>query len=228
MASNSPSSSPPKRPANPSSGRLTPASARRPPSPQSQRSVPKNLAATSLASAGAHSRTRSIQSANGNPISARAAVKKPNISHSASDPFLAETSQLMEDLRERLQKAELTAEEVKRHNEALQSRLDDTSKEQAKQEEKMHEDEERIEELENAKRELLKQKREFETIFEAERAAVMKDKEATTSREEELQNIIQRLKDSLSQKDSLKPGSNDDLSTSRNGRQGLNVTFQIS
>lgn len=124
----------------------------------------------------------------------------------------------MDDLRDRLQKAELAAEEMKRHNEALQLRLEEASKEQAKQEEKMHEDDERIEELENAKREILKQKRELETIFEAERAAVMKDKEATSSREEELQNIIQRLKDSLSQRDSLKPGSSDDVSISRNSK----------
>jgi chromosome segregation ATPase len=128
----------------------------------------------------------------------------------------AESSQLMDELRERLGQAESVAGDLRRHNESLQLRLDDASKEQAKQEEKMHEDDERIEELENAKRELLKQKRELETIFEAERAAVMKDKEATTAREEELQNVIQRLKDSLSQRDSLKPGSNDELGASRN------------
>ena len=127
-----------------------------------------------------------------------------------------ETIQLIDDLRANLQKAELTVDELKRHNESLSIRLDDAGKEQAKQEEKMHEDEERIEDLENAKRELLKQKRELETIFEAERAAVMKDKESTAAREEELQNVIQRLKDSLSQKDFLKPGSNEESGISRN------------
>lgn len=123
----------------------------------------------------------------------------------------------MDDLRDQLAKAQQAEEELKRHNEALQARLDESSKEAAKQEEKMHEDEERIEELENGKREALKQKRELETIFEAERAAVMKDKEATSAREEELQNIVQRLKESLSHRDSLKPGgSTDDLPISRN------------
>jgi chromosome segregation ATPase len=127
-----------------------------------------------------------------------------------------ESTQLMGDLRERLQKAEQSVGELKRHNESLSIRLEDASKEQAKQEEKMHEDEERIEDLENAKRELLKQKRELETIFEAERAAIIKDKETSAAREEELQNVIQRLKDSLSQKDFLKPGGNDDSNISRN------------
>jgi hypothetical protein len=210
------SPSPPKRPLPSASGRLTPS--KRPDSPHLQRLAPKNTSATSSSP---HSRTRSVHSPNGNPISARAAVKKPLLSNTTtlSDPDArAETSQLMDDLRDRLQKAELAAEEMKRHNEALQLRLEEASKEQAKQEEKMHEDDERIEELENAKREILKQKRELETIFEAERAAVMKDKEATSSREEELQNIIQRLKDSLSQRDSLKPGSSDDVSISRNSK----------
>jgi hypothetical protein len=209
------SSSPPKRPSASNSGRLTPSStsARRPESPL----LSQRLGSKATGSPAAPSRTRSIKSPNGNPISARAAVRKPNMSASLSDSATrTEATQLMGDLRERLQKSELALEEMKRHNESLQIRLDDTGKEQAKQEEKMHEDEERIEDLENAKRELLKQKRELETIFEAERAAVMKDKEATTAREEELQTVIQRLKDSLSQKDSLKPGNSDELSVSRN------------
>lgn len=165
-----------------------------------------------------------MRTANGNPISARAAVKKPSMSTSSTtfDPTeensRGETTQLMDDLKERLQRAEIAAEEFKRHNEALQSRLDDVVKEQSKQEEKMHEDEEHIEELENEKRELLKQKRELETIYEAERAAVMKDSEATHAREEDLQSIIQRLKDSLSQKDSLRTPNNEDVAISRNGK----------
>jgi hypothetical protein len=129
----------------------------------------------------------------------------------------AEAAHLMDDLRQRLQKAELAADDLKRHNDALQTRLDALNKDQAKQEDKMHEDDERIEDLENAKRELLKQKRELETIFEAERAAVMKDQEAAAVREEELQSVIQRLKDSLSQRDSLKPISSDDMN--RNSMQ---------
>jgi DNA repair exonuclease SbcCD ATPase subunit len=122
---------------------------------------------------------------------------------------------LMDDLRERVQKAERVAEEMRRHNEALQARLDDSNKEQVKQEDRIHEDDERIEELENEKRELVKKTRELESIFEAERAAVMKDREATMSREEELQSVIQRLKESLSQRDSK--GGPEEGSLSRNG-----------
>ena len=54
----------------------------------------------------------------------------------------------------------------------------------------------------------MRQKREIETIYENERAATMKEKETTQVREEELQSIIQRLKDSLSQRES-RPGTDD-------------------
>jgi chromosome segregation ATPase len=169
---------------------------------------------------------------NGTPISARSAVKKPSVSHSSSfriDPVdqdsRAESASLMDSLRERLQLAETAADEARRQNEALQARLDDRNEEQAKHEERMHEDEERIEELKNAKRELLKQKRELEAINEAERAAVMKDRDATGAREEELQAIIQRLKDSLAQKDSNRAGAGAESDVSRNGEPADLLSF---
>jgi chromosome segregation ATPase len=169
------------------------------------------------------SRSRSTRGTNGTPISARAAVKKPGLStaSAAEEDSRAETNLLMDDLKEQLRKAEVAAEEARRHGDALQARLEDATREQSKQEERIHEDEERIEELENAKRELTKQKRELEAIYEAEHAAVMKDREASISREEELQTIVQRLKDSLSQKESLRPPGAADQSLSRNSESPL-------
>jgi chromosome segregation ATPase len=212
-----------------SAGRLTPTGTnnRRPASPhtlQSSPSKPANAAANSSAATSVgHQRSRSLRNAAGNPISARAAVKKPNVSSTSlrsdqeDDDSRAEAASVMSDLKEQLQQAEQATLDAKRQNEALQARLDDATKEQSKLEEKVHEDEERAEELENEKRDLLKQKRELETIYEAERAAVMKDKEVTNAREEELQSIIQRLKDSLSQKESSRGLSGNDSDFSRNG-----------
>lgn len=108
----------------------------------------------------------------------------------------------MEEMRERLEKVEQSSEEYRKNAEVLQSRLDDALKEQGKLEDKLHEEEERIEGLENDKKEALRQRRELEAIYEADRVASMKEKEATQVREEELQGIIQRLKESLSQKQS--------------------------
>ena len=79
----------------------------------------------------------------------------------------------------------------------LQSRLDEALREHGKLEDKLHENEERIEALENDKREALRQRREMESIYEAERSAMNKEREEMSNREEEMQAVIQRLKDSL-------------------------------
>lgn len=106
----------------------------------------------------------------------------------------------MEDLREKLRKSETRADQFQKETEVLQSRLEESLAEQAKFEDRHHEDTERIETLENAKGAHERQMREMERIYEGERAAMNKEKEEMSSREEEMQSIIRRLKDSLSHK----------------------------
>jgi len=113
----------------------------------------------------------------------------------------AETAAVIDDLRERLQKAELAAEEARKQNAVIQARLDDANKEHNSIEESVHEHQERLEELENEKKESLRQRREFEAIYEAERAQSMKEKEELQVREEELRETIQRLKETMAQKE---------------------------
>jgi hypothetical protein len=152
-------------------------------------------------------------------------VKKPTASSglgnstsaaeaAAEEDGRIETATLVEELKERLQKTELASEQYQKQIEVLQSRFDDALKEQGKLEEKMLEEEERMEGLENEKREHIRQRREFEAIYEAERAAAMKEKEASLHREEELQAIIHRLKESLSQREP-RSGTSDDGRLSR-------------
>ncbi|KAI1194419.1 hypothetical protein F5X97DRAFT_327591 [Nemania serpens] len=147
-------------------------------------------------------RTRSIRT--GTPVSARAAAHRASsslsISTRADADARAETVALIEDLKERLHKADTTSEQYRRQGEVLQSRLDETLKEQAKQEERAHENEEHIEALRNEKRETARQMREMEAIYEAERSSMMKEKEEMSNREEEMQTIINRLKDTLNQR----------------------------
>ncbi|KAF1834302.1 hypothetical protein BDW02DRAFT_498636 [Decorospora gaudefroyi] len=156
------------------------------------------------------SRARSVRSsANGAPVSARAAVKKPAASSNLSSTSQAdaadedareEQAALLHDLKDRLQKAESEAEERQKLVEVLNARLDDALTEQAKLEERAHEEEEKVESLENERRELTRQHRELAGIYEAERAQVMKDKEDTQTREEEMQSTIQRLKETMATK----------------------------
>jgi chromosome segregation ATPase len=113
----------------------------------------------------------------------------------------AEAAAVIDDLRERLQQAEVAAEEAQKQHAVTQARLDDTSKEHNSIEESMHEQEERLEQLEIEKKESIRQRREFEAIYEAERAQSMKEKEELQVREEELRDTIQRLKETMAQKE---------------------------
>ncbi|KAK5239271.1 hypothetical protein LTR16_012106, partial [Cryomyces antarcticus] len=107
----------------------------------------------------------------------------------------------MEDLKERLQKAEQTSEEYRKQLHVLQVRLDESQKNQARLEEGFHERDEKIEELESEKKESLRQKRELEVIYETERVASMKEMEEAKAREEEFHGIIKHLKETTPQRD---------------------------
>lgn len=160
-------------------------------------------------------RTRSVRT--GTPVSARAAASqrresllgnsgatngkgKNSADMDREEAIRAESVAIIDDLTKRLADAESESDAYKRQAEVLQSKLDDALKEQAKLEEKVHENEEQIEYLTNEKREAARQKREMENIYEAERSAMMKEKEEMANREEEMQTVIQRLKDSLAQR----------------------------
>ena len=192
-----------------------PATGRETPTGTPTRQTPRASTPSSSAAGGAGvARTRSVRA--GTPVSARAAASQRResllnngaSSAGAANPadvereesLRAETVALLDDLKERLAKAENDSETYKRQAEVLQDKLDDTLKEQAKLEEKVHESEEQIEFLTNEKREGARQMREMESIYEAERSAMMKEKDEMANREEEMQAVIQRLKDSLAQR----------------------------
>lgn len=111
----------------------------------------------------------------------------------------AEKVAALDDLKDRLAKAETASEEYRKQAEVLQARFDEVTKEQVKYEEKCHELEEQTESLSNEKREATRKIREMEAIYEAERSSIVKEKEEMANREEELQMVIARLKDSLNQ-----------------------------
>lgn len=192
----------PKRPLSAAQGRSSSNDSSSPSSRQPRASTP-----TSTNGAGTNStpqRTRS--SRGGTPVSARAAATHRTTSslsitsNAENAEARAETVALIEDLKERLQKADAGSEEYRKKAEVLQARLDDALKEQAKLEERVHEGDEQIETLRNEKREAARQMREMEAIYEAERSSMMKEKEEMANREEEMQSVINRLKETLNQR----------------------------
>lgn len=119
----------------------------------------------------------------------------------SSDDVRAENAALIEDLREQLRKAETLSEQYVKQLGVLQMRLDETNSEHAKTEEQLHEKEERLEALLVEAKDRERQKRELEQVYEQEKAAMLRDKDQQATREEDLKETIQRLKDTLAQKD---------------------------
>ncbi|TKX21699.1 hypothetical protein C1H76_6195 [Elsinoe australis] len=152
----------------------------------------------------------------GTPISARSAVKKPSNGSSnatnarngsdgdgtADDDVKAQTAAAIEDLQERLRTAEESAEQYQKQITLLETRLESATSDQGKLEETVQELTERIQDLDNEKRDSLRSRRELEAIYESDRAASVKFRDESQAREDELQETIQRLKDSLAQRES--------------------------
>lgn len=197
------------------------------------RATTPSSAATGTATNGV-ARTRSIRS--GTLVSARAAAQRRDspLSNGVStadsaeaeaerereETARAETIALLDDLKERLAKAESASENYKKTADVVQGRLDEAASEQARLEEKCHEYEEQVETLRNERREAARQMREMEAIYEAERSSMAKEKEEMSNREEEMHVIIQRLKDSLAQRNS---NGDDELRPSRHCKFFWNI-----
>ncbi|CAG8972481.1 hypothetical protein HYALB_00001171 [Hymenoscyphus albidus] len=157
-------------------------------------------------------RTRSIRGG-GHHISARGSISRPgagmsnlsqnSVNSDVNEDARAEAVAALDDLKERLHKAETAAEQYQKQSQVLQSRLDESVKEHEKLEERLHEADEKLEQLENEKSKALKKSRELENIYEGERSSMTKEREEMATREEEMQTIIQRLKDSLSSKSNV-------------------------
>ncbi|KAK4179909.1 hypothetical protein QBC36DRAFT_57080 [Triangularia setosa] len=195
----------------PATGRETPTGTPQRPSVRSSTPTSSTSGSTPAAAARGARPSRT-----GTPVSARAAAheRRQSLLNGTSsngrsgspadaereEAIRAETVAIIDDLKARLERAESSAESTKRQVEILQDKLDEAHREQAKLEERVHEQEEQIETLTNEKRETARQMREMENIYEAERSGMMKEKEEMANREEEMQTVIQRLKDSLAQR----------------------------
>nr|POE93643.1 hypothetical protein CFP56_19655 [Quercus suber] len=209
-------STPPKRPVAstnptrrpPSTSSTTTASNTTVPNRSPSRMAPTSASTTTISSTpNGLNRARSVRS--GGVVSARAAVRKPAESDVALDEVKAEMQARLDELHEKLQHVEQSWEDSQKQAAFLQLKLDEARKEQGVLEESVHEHTERVEELENERRESLRARREFEQIYEAERAAAMREKEEAQLREEEMQSSLQRMKETLAQRE-MRAGLDDD------------------
>ncbi|KAI9675592.1 MAG: hypothetical protein M1817_000958 [Caeruleum heppii] len=109
----------------------------------------------------------------------------------------AETAALIEDLKAQVRRAETVSENYLRQLNTLQARLDEAQHEQSKLEDRLHENDGRIQGLETTRREMAREKKEMEQIYEAERLSLTQDRDEMVERESGLHSTIQRLKDAL-------------------------------
>ncbi|KAK2882367.1 hypothetical protein FQN49_000422 [Arthroderma sp. PD_2] len=158
-------------------------------------------------------------SAKGSPghVSARAAAARraglgrSNLSMSSvprsfsnnneDDETRAANTALIDDLKEQVQKAETLSDQYCKQLGVLQMRLDDAVSEQGRLEEQAHEKDAQLNPLRDEIKELQRQFRDLEQQHETERGSVLADKENQAKREEELESTIQRLKETIAQKD---------------------------
>ena len=121
---------------------------------------------------------------------------------SNEDDERAENAQLVADLKEQLQKAEVASEQFQKQLEVLQMRLDEVLTDQSRLEERDHQRDQELQALQLEAKEFARQKRELEQSHEAEKAILLKEREQQSNKEDELQAVIRRLNDTIRQRDS--------------------------
>ena len=133
--------------------------------------------------------------------SPRPEQQKSESDETVDDETRAANIALLDELREHSRKAESAKDDLQRHLDLLQARYDESQSLQTRLEERLHEQEAKVEELETDKVQAARQLRDMETLYESERGALFKEKEEQAQREEALEDTVQRLKDSLAQRE---------------------------
>lgn len=124
----------------------------------------------------------------------------------SDDDARAERVSLMDELRSRVQKAETASEEYQRQLILLQARLDESQQEQGKLEDRLHQSNTNIEELESDRALSARQRREMQDLYETERTSMLKDRAEQKTKEDELLYANQRLKEILAQRETRSNG----------------------
>ena len=121
---------------------------------------------------------------------------------SNDDDERAENMQLVADLKEQVQKAEVASEQYQRQLEVLQLRLDEILNDQGRLEERDHQRDQEIQSMQLEVKELTRQKRELAQSHEVEKAMMFKEREDQAYKEGEMQAVIRRLNETVRQRDS--------------------------
>lgn len=171
------------------------------------------------------------------PMSARAAARKPAIrgnsgssgpskatDSSYDDDSRAEHAQLVEELRQQVQKAEIASEQYQKELEILQMRLDEAVGERNILEDQVSQKDTEAEAVHAETKDIMRQKKELEQAHNTEKAMMLKEREERVNREQELQGIIKRLNETIRQKEMRTYVDGDRPVMSRSGIYALITT----
>ena len=133
----------------------------------------------------------------------------------SEDDARAEHISMMDELRSRVQKAETASEEYQRQLNLLQARLNESQQEHGQLEDRLHQNNMKVEELESDSAQFARQKREMQDLHDTERTSLLKDVAEQKKREEELVSVNQRLKESLTQREARNSGEDSKIGSPR-------------
>ncbi|ETN39791.1 uncharacterized protein HMPREF1541_06017 [Cyphellophora europaea CBS 101466] len=104
------------------------------------------------------------------------------------------------DLKEQVSRAEQASEQYRKQLEVMQQRLDDATNEQTAAEERDFARQTELDKLRAEIKESARQNRELETSYESDHRMLLQERESQSSREAELQAVINRLNETLRNK----------------------------
>ena len=146
----------------------------------------------------------------GSPISARAAARRPaprssthsgglskSIEPTADEHERAEHTQLIEDLKQQLQRAEIASEHYQKELELAKIRLNEVTEQRDDLEDQITHKDMALEAGELNVKEILRQQQDVELSLEAEKKMLLDERDDQRSKEQELQDIIYRLNETI-------------------------------
>lgn len=107
----------------------------------------------------------------------------------------------MDELRERLRRAEIAAEEYQRQLSIMQEQLKDSMQDYGNLEEQLHESQLKVDNMEVEKLSWMREKNQLEKDFDAERVVFMAGQAEAQKREEDMQHSMKRLKENFAQRE---------------------------
>lgn len=133
-----------------------------------------------------------------------------------------ENAALVENLKKSLKTADLIAEENRTQLSILQKRYDDLFKEHGALEDRLGDTTQKLGELETKRKEDSKSVRDMANLYESERMSMLRDREESSQREEELRRSVQRLKETMAGREMrFNIASDPDRRSSRSGKTNM-------